>query len=112
MFTRDEAAVDGDGELAAGADVDALPERATGATADGARGGGSGGRDGTEALRDGEVRDHQVVGACHGDGFRDAATQRRSRPHRGGGTGGGCRAGGGSAGVRRANLAQADLQHR
>lgn len=112
MFTRDEAAVDGDGEFAAGADVDALPERAAGAASDGARGRGGGGRDGAEALRDGEVRYDQVVGARNGDRLRDAAAQRRSHPRRGGGATRGCRAGGGGAGVRRADLAQANLQHR
>jgi len=107
-----EAAVDGDGELAAGADVDTLPERASGAAPDGARGGGGRGRDGAEALRDGEVRNHKVIGARHGDRLRDATAQRRSRPRGGGGAARGCRAGDGGAGVRRADLAQADLQHR
>lgn len=45
MFTRNEASVDGDGELAAGADVDALAERTARAPPDGSRGGGGGVRE-------------------------------------------------------------------
>lgn len=112
MFARNEAAVNGDGELAAGADVDALAEGPAGAAADGARRGDGGVCDGAEALRHGEVRDDQVVGASHSHRLRGAASRRRGglrrraagRPSR--------RARGGGPGVRRADLAQAYLEHR
>ena len=107
-----EAAVDGDRELAAGADVDALAEGAAGATANCAGRSNGGVCDGAETLRHGEVRDDQVVGARNRHRLRGAARRRRRGLCRGAAGSPGRRAGSGGAGVRRADLAQADLEHR
>lgn len=73
MLTRAQAPVDGDREVAADAEVDALPELAAGLAADGLHDGGGGG--GPEALRHREVGEDEVVGAGDRHGLRGRRLQ-------------------------------------